>query len=185
MLASIRPMSIKSDHQSRDNQSPFKKGQAATSERREARRYAFICSAELMNVDGSMRISARTSDLSLTGCYIDTLNPFPVGTRVLLHLVKNNQRLEFYAEVTSCHMGSGMGLNFDRLTPAQVDTVVSWLDETSSPAEPPSRSQPSAAFSQTSADAQARFAARLVKILEHKGIVTHSEANELLRDLDS
>lgn len=163
--------------------------QATAGERREARRYAFICPAEFMSVAGGMPISARTSDLSLTGCYIDTLNPFPVGTRILLQLTKNNQRLQFHAEVTSSHRSSGMGVSFDRLTPAQVEIVVSWLDETSSPAEHSFRSQPSAAVpepsSETSADAPARFATRLVQMLERKGIVTHAEAKELLRDFNS
>lgn len=159
--------------------------EAAVGERREARRYALICQAELMNRDGSMRISARTSDLSLTGCYIDTLNPFPVGTRVLLQLTKNNQRLQFGAEVTSCHIGSGMGLIFDPLSPVQMDRVVSWLEEISSPAEPAFRSQSSATVAKPSNDAQARFATRLVQLLERKGIVTRSEAKELLRDLNS
>src|SRR5690242_18430922 len=103
-----------------------------TAERREARRYPFVCHAELIDVAGSTRISARTTDMSLRGCYIDTLNPFPVGTRVRLQLMKSGQRVEFRAEVTSCHMGSGMGLIFERLTPAQTDTVVSWLEDSSS-----------------------------------------------------
>jgi hypothetical protein len=178
-------MTIKSDQRLSKRQSASEKGQTATGERREAHRYAFICPAELMNVDGNLRISARTSDLSLTGCYIDTLNPFPIGTRVLLELTKNDQRLQFQAEVTSCHMGSGMGLSFDPLTPAQVEIVVSWLGETSAPAEAFFRSQSSAAVAESTASVNARFAARLVKILERKGVVTRSEANELLRDLDS
>ena len=158
--------------------------QTTAGERREARRYPLICHAELMNLDGSMRISARTSDLSLRGCYIDTLNPFPVGTRVLLQLTKNNQRLQFRAEVTSCHTGSGMGLIFDPLTPAQLDTVVSWLDEITSPAEASFGSQTSAGVAGSASNANASFATRLVQILERKGIVTRSEANELLRDFN-
>src|SRR5437764_12964717 len=71
----------------------------AAAERREARRYAFICPAELIDLAGSTRISARTADLSLRGCYIDTLNPLPLGTRVRLQLTKNGQRVEFRAEV--------------------------------------------------------------------------------------
>ncbi|HZP31874.1 MAG TPA: PilZ domain-containing protein [Candidatus Acidoferrales bacterium] len=173
----------KTSQQSLERSTASTNGQIAAGERREAHRYAFICPAELMNLDGSMRISARTSDLSLTGCYIDTLNPLPVGTRVLLELTKNNQRLQCQAEVTSCHMGSGMGLNFDPLTPAQVDTVVSWLEETSSP----EASFPSAAGAppEMSLKTNPQFATKLLKILERKGILTRSEANELLRDVDS
>jgi hypothetical protein len=182
-------MSNKTDQQQAQHQSAYTAGKTTTGERREARRYAFICTAEFMSVAGGMPISARTSDLSLTGCYIDTLNPFPVGTRILLQLTKNNQRLQFHAEVTSSHRSSGMGVSFDSLTPAQVEIVGSWLEETSAPAEHSFRSQPSAAVPETSpeksADAPARFATRLVQMLERKGIVTRSEAKELLRDFNS
>jgi hypothetical protein len=157
----------------------------ATAERREARRYACTCSAELMDLAGSTRISARTTDLSLRGCYIDTLNPLPVGTWVRLQLTKNGRRVEFRAEVTSCHMGSGMGLVFERLTPAQTDTVVSWLEGISSPGESSFPAAVSGAVSQGSSKTNARFAAKLLKLLERKGILTRSEVEELLRELDS
>jgi hypothetical protein len=157
----------------------------AASERREARRYAFICPAELIEFGGSARVSARTADLSLRGCYIDTLNPFPVGTRVRLQLTKNGQRVEFRAEVTACHIGSGMGLIFEELTPPQMDTVVSWLEGTSSPAQPSFSAPASASASEGGSKTNARFAAKLVKILQGKGILSPSEAAELLRELDS
>ena len=153
-------------------------------ERREARRYAFICPAELIDLASGTRISARTADFSLRGCYIDTLNPLPLGARVRLQLIKNGQRVEFRAEVTSCHMGSGMGLIFEHLTPAQTDTVVSWLESTSSAADDAFRAASSGAIKQ-SASKSNRFAAKLLKLLERKGILTRSEAADLLREIDS
>jgi hypothetical protein len=157
----------------------------AAAERREARRYAFICPAELIDLAGSTRISARTADLSLRGCYIDTLNPLPLGTRVRLQLTKNDQRVEFRAEVTSYHMGSGMGLIFEGLTPAQTDTVVSWLEGTSPAADAAFRAASSGGLKQNASKPNARFAAKLLKLLERKGILTRSEAADLLRDIDS
>jgi hypothetical protein len=159
--------------------------QTALVERRETRRYAFICPAELLDLGGNTRISARTADLSLHGCYIDTLNPFPVGTRVRLQLVKNDLREEFPAEVASCHMGSGMGLIFEQLTPEQKDTIVSWLESTSSPAEASFGPAPSAAVSEGAAKTNMLFGAKLLKVLERKGVLTASEAADLLRDLNS
>lgn len=132
-----------------------------------------------------MRISARTSDLSLHGCYIDTLNPFPKETRVQLQLTKNDQRLDLQGRVTACHMGSGMGLLFEELTPEQNSILAGWLEGTSTREENPFRTGPVANSAEGSAKANARFATKLVKVLERKGILTHSEAAELLRGLDS
>ena len=156
----------------------------ATAERREAERYPFVCPVEVIDVAGSTMISARTSDLSLQGCYIDTLNPLPKGTRVRLQLNKNNQRLELRAQVMACHVG-GMGVVFEQLSPAQQGTVVSWLESTFALAEAPFRSARSAAPPEDDPKKKSRFGLRLVRILERKGVLTHSEADELLRDLDS
>jgi hypothetical protein len=158
----------------------------ATAERREAERYPFVCPVEVVDVAGSAMISARTSDLSLQGCYIDTLNTLPKGTRVRLQLNKNNQRLEVRAQVTACHVG-GMGVVFEQLSPAQQGTVVSWLESTFAPAEAPFRSARSisTAAPEDKPKEKTRFGVSLVRILERKGVLTHSEAAELLRDLNS
>jgi hypothetical protein len=156
----------------------------ATAERREAERYPFVCPVEVVDIAGSTLISARTSDLSLQGCYIDTLNTLPKGTRVRLQLNKNNQRLGLRAEVTACHVG-GMGLVFEQLSPAQQGTIVSWLESTFAPAEAPFRSARSAAAPENDPKEKTRFGVSLVRILERKGVLTHSEAEALLRDLNS
>ncbi len=54
------------------------------SERREAPLHPFIASAEETDLASGARLSARVSELSLKGCYLDTLNPFPKGTRIRL-----------------------------------------------------------------------------------------------------
>jgi hypothetical protein len=168
-----------------DELAPPKGPEAATAERRDAPRYPFICPAELMDLGGNTRISARTADLSLHGCYIDTLNPFPQETRVRLQLSKNGQQLEVQARVTVCHRGSGMGLMFEQLTPEQNSLLIGWLEGTAAREEDPFRTAPAANAPEDAAKANTRFAAGLVKVLERKGILTHSEAAELLRDLDS
>jgi PilZ domain len=156
----------------------------ATAERREAERYPFVCPVEVVDVAGSAMISARTSDLSLQGCYIDTLNTLPKGTRVRLQLNKNNQRLGLRAEVTACHVG-GMGVVFEQLSPAQQGTLLSWLESTFAPSEAPFRSARSAAAPENDPKEKTRFGVSLVRILERKGVLTHSEAEALLLDLNS
>jgi hypothetical protein len=53
-------------------------------ERRRLPRYPFIASAELLEENSGSRMNTRISDLSLSGCSVDTINPLPDGT--LVHL---------------------------------------------------------------------------------------------------
>jgi hypothetical protein len=53
-----------------------------TVERRSAPRYPLVVAAEVVELPRGARPSARTCDVSRTGCYIDTLNPVPHGSRV-------------------------------------------------------------------------------------------------------
>jgi PilZ domain len=167
-----------------DELAPPKGPKAAAAERRDARRYSFICPVKVMDSGGNTGMSARTADLSLHGCYIDTLNPFPQGTQVRLQLTKNDQQLELQARVTASHMGSGMGLMFEQLTAEQNSILLEWLEGTPAREANPFGAAPANA-TWDAAKANARFATSLVKVLERKGILTHSEAAELLRDLDS
>src|SRR5260370_2322201 len=168
-----------------DQVPPSKGREKARDERRDGLRYSFICPAELMELGGSARILARTADLSLQGCYIDTLNPFPLETRVHLQLTKNDQRLELQARVTVRHMGSGMGLMFEQLTAEQNATLLAWLEGTPSHNENPLCSPAVVEAPQGAPKANARFAAGLATVLERKRILTHAQAAELLRGLHS
>ena len=168
-----------------DESAPPKGLEAATAERRDAPRYPFICPAELMDLEGNTRTSARTADLSLHGCYIDTLNPFPLDTRVRLRLAKNDEQLDVQARVTVCHTGSGMGLIFEHLTAQQNFMLLRWLEGTAAGEENPFRTASASDAPGDPTKSSARFAAGLLKVLERKGILTHSEAAELLRELDS
>jgi len=48
--------------------------------------YSFIASAELIEVRADVRIASRVSELSLHGCYLDMMNPFPKDTLVLVKI---------------------------------------------------------------------------------------------------
>jgi hypothetical protein len=51
-----------------------------TVERRSARRHVMVLAAEVVELPSGAKLSARRSDISRTGCYIDTLNPS--GSRI-------------------------------------------------------------------------------------------------------
>lgn len=153
-------------------------------ERRRDLRCSFIAPAELIDTRAGVRIQARTSDLSINGCYIDTLNPLPVGASVRLRIHKDNQLFDARASVSSQHPGSGMGLVFGELTPPQRAILETWLCESLVPPEPPPLTPLRPIKTVQPAGADESRTLRLIDTLVRKGVLTQSEATEILRDSD-
>jgi hypothetical protein len=97
--------------------------------RRSVQRCPLVASAEVTEIGSATKLSVRTSELSLGGCYIDTLNPFPEGTLVQLRLLRDNGVFETKAKVVYSHSGFGMGVAFIEITPNQLSILESWLAE--------------------------------------------------------
>jgi hypothetical protein len=100
----------------------------ALADRRGAPRYALIVVAEVIEQATGTRLSARTSDVSLTGCYVDTLNPMKSGTNVRLILTRVGEAFETLARVVYVSPGLGMGLCFDEpISSSQLPILERWL----------------------------------------------------------
>lgn len=151
---------------------------SAPSDRRCATRSAFVSPVEMVEMRTGSRIHARTSDLSQQGCYVDTLNPLPVGAAVRLQIHRGDATLDVLANVSSRHAGSGMGLVFGEITEAQRAILEGWLNELRLP--------PRAVFDRPfpAADPASSLgndcATRLVNVLLRKGALSQSEAREIL-----
>jgi hypothetical protein len=154
-------------------------------ERRIAARSLFVAPVEVVDMRSGSRVEARTSDLSMQGCYVDTLNPLPIDSAVRVQIQRDAQVLDVLATVSARHLGSGMGLVFADMTPAQREVVTNWLTERKllppvvfGGAVPPSL-QP------RRGDRDAMYAIRLIHALVHKGLLSQSEATEILNDPDT
>ena len=150
----------------------------AANDRRCATRSSFIAPVEMVEMRTGSRIYARTSDLSPQGCYIDTLNPLPVGAAVRLQIQRAGLVLDVLANVSSRHVGSGMGLVFGEIAGAQQAILESWLSELGLP--------PRAVFEKPFPAENPTLspgndcATRLVHVLLRKGALSQSEAREIL-----
>jgi hypothetical protein len=96
---------------------------------RAARRCPFVASAEVTEISSETHISARTSELAVGGCYIETLNPFPEGTLVHVRILRDQGVFEAKATVVYSHSNSGMGLAFSEMLPKQRLLLEDWLAE--------------------------------------------------------
>lgn len=97
--------------------------------RRSVRRCALVASAEVTEMKSGAQLSARTSELGLGGCYIDSLNPFPVGTLVQLRILRDQGVFEAKAKVVYCDRRFGMGLAFAGISPDKQSLLEAWLAE--------------------------------------------------------
>ena len=155
----------------------------AETERRCASRTPFIAPIELIDMRTGSHIQARVSDLSLRGCYVDTLNPLPVDSAVRLQIRRRDELFDALARVSSSHAGSGMGLVFADLSLAQRTTLHNWLGDCALPPEATAFSPHRAPQKRRQFEAADQlYAVRLIHALVRKGLLSKSEANELLSD---
>ena len=99
---------------------------SSSTERRAGPRYPFIATAEVTELATGAKLSARSAELGLGGCYIDTLNPFPAGTRVRLRLVTDKGTFETSGRVVYDQSVFGMGLAFTDVAPEQRAVLERW-----------------------------------------------------------
>ena len=74
-----------------------------------------------------MPFRCATSDLSLHGCYIETMFPFAIGTVLELKLQIDGTLLVLAAVVTSDPQ-VGNGLHFTRMLPEDVEELRAFLE---------------------------------------------------------
>jgi hypothetical protein len=168
---------------SAQSEAPSEETRPADSERRRAARTQFFAAAEVLDARTGSRIVARTSDLSMRGCYIDTMNPQPVGTTIRLVVQREGEIIDVPASVRSRILGSGMGLEFAGINAAQRSTIENWLSGSSVVAPPePMPTLLGAEKSEQASEPQQGLAARLLQTLVRKGLLNQSEASALLGD---
>jgi PilZ domain-containing protein len=99
------------------------------SQERAARRCPLVASAEVLDLQSQTRLSARTSEIGVGGCYVDALNPFPTGTRVKIKIMRDQGVFETEAKVVYSDASFGMGLAFCELPADQRSVLEDWLAE--------------------------------------------------------
>ncbi len=72
-------------------------------------------------------ISGHTKDLSLFGCFVETVTPFPEGTKVRLKISRGETHLVAQGKVTYSRPNSGMGIAFITIEPSSLPVLDVWL----------------------------------------------------------
>ena len=92
-----------------------------------ASRYPFAASIELTDLQSEKLLTARTTNLSLFGCYVSTTSPFAEGTRVSLRISHGGASLATFGKVVFSKPNSGMGIAFTKVEPSGQAILEKWI----------------------------------------------------------
>lgn len=92
-------------------------------EKRSNERRACSGGAEVRTTSDGRGQWAVLTDISLSGCYIQTPSPLPVKTRLSLLLRAHETELVTPAVVSTCDPGVGMGVEFTDMSPENKDRL--------------------------------------------------------------
>jgi hypothetical protein len=92
-------------------------------------RFPFVAQADVTTLRKGWHLVADVSQLSACGCYVDTPEPFNVGTEVRLCIRHAGSSCELHGRVIYAHKGWGMGVLFDDAAGQQFDVLDGWLAE--------------------------------------------------------
>jgi hypothetical protein len=156
-------------------------------DRRRNARFPFSATVDAIDTKSDLKVSGRTGGLGLGGCYVDTLNPFPMGTEAKIRIYRGNETFEARAKVVYSLNGMGMGLAFTSIDPKQLHLFQKWLPEMDAqPAALPDilvQDEPTAAPAEQIQASENSVLSDLIAALMRKEILREEEGKEFLRRL--
>lgn len=97
-------------------------------ERPRGPRYLFVAIIQLTDTQSEAQIHEQTSNLSLYGCRVVTLKPFPRGTKVRIKIAHRSASFVALGRVSYC-TPNGMGVVFTQIEPANQSILERWVEE--------------------------------------------------------
>ena len=101
------------------------------SERRRHQRFPLIADAEVTEIASGTKLRAKTSDLSLGGCFLDMLNPSPQDTEIVVRISHTDSAFTARGKVVFVFPNMGMGVMFTDVPASQQAMLQKWLAELS------------------------------------------------------
>lgn len=153
-------------------------------ERRTSDRQLFAATAEVIEEVTGARFSTRTMDLGPGGCFIDTTNPLPVGSRVQVKISKGKNEFKTNGAVVYSQNGMGMGISFAELSENKQEELQAWLGNVigGKPLSEDAGYSPPLKLAEVADSKSLRAVTRLLRLMVTKGILTEAEASSVLHD---
>src|SRR5580700_5624390 len=98
-------------------------------DRRQAPRYGLVAIADLTDSEDGKLLSGKITQISRSGCYVDSPKTVPVGTSLKVIISRDQRTFVAKANVIHVQEQMGMGIAFLDAAKDQVEILNSWLDE--------------------------------------------------------
>ena len=106
-------------------------------ERRRAPRHTCNILANIRGVGDSFATSARLTDISRNGGYLETMSPIPVGTEIKLTLETGQAKIPLIGIVRTLHPAMGNGVAFTKIEVGALQLLESFLGNLEGPSQRP------------------------------------------------
>jgi hypothetical protein len=160
-------------------------------EKRRHPRFPFSSGGEAFDPQANVHVTGRLSDISRSGCYMDTISPFAVEAAIILTVTHEGRTFKTKAKVVYSLNGMGMGMMFTATEPDQAHVLDAWLAELGGLLHlEPDRAKPETVTPEALIEAAPvvdqelrEIVRELIVVLSRKSIVGDVEAMAMMRKL--
>jgi len=99
------------------------------SERRTAPRYPFFADADVTEIASDSTLPAKTSDLSLSGCFLDIPFSPSEGAEIRVRISHKNMTFTTLGKIAYVMPKMGMGVTFTSFEDEQLAILQEWISE--------------------------------------------------------
>jgi hypothetical protein len=153
-------------------------------ERRRNPRCSFTAAVSVLEPASGLHIEGHTTDLSPGGCFVDTTNSFPPGTKVHLCMTKKGESVEADAVVACSEVGVGMGLTLTTIASGHRAVLDHWFAELRGEVDPARHALDDIEVVRASNTPKTKtdyLLEELVAVLMRKGLLNAEEGDSILR----
>ena len=100
-------------------------------QKRAVPRFPFAARAAIVEPIARLEFSAKTSDISAKGCYVERMDQLPVNTVIRIRIEAAAESFESWGRVVHVTAGRGSGIAFFETPAEQQRTLDKWIGDAS------------------------------------------------------
>jgi hypothetical protein len=101
---------------------------ARFAQKRSVPRYPFAARVTVLEPISGLELTGRTSDISLKGCFVESVDQFPLNSIVQVRIEVASESFETWARVAHVHAALGTGIGFFQISPDQQLILQTWVE---------------------------------------------------------